>query len=182
MSRAIHHIRPLQKSIASACLFVLLCCCTFSSHAQNPTANQIKAVFLYNFSKFITWPSNPPANTPFVIGILGANPFGNYLEQVVEDESVGNQQIVVQYYNSVTDIKACHILYINKSNAADIAKSLGERSILTVGEGDEFATSGGIVRFYFDNNKIRLRINQRHAKAANLQVSSKLLRIADVIE
>ncbi|RYZ30087.1 MAG: YfiR family protein [Chitinophagaceae bacterium] len=150
--------------------------------AQTQVANNVKAVFLYNFSKFVTWPTVSPSNGHFVIGILGSNPFGNYLEQVVEGETVDGQKIDIQYYNDVSEIKSCHILYITKSNAIDVAKSLAGRTVLTVSDGDDFARSGGIIRFMVENNKIRLRINQRHAKAAGLQISSKLLRVADVIE
>ena len=163
-------------------LLLLFCYCSTAANAQTQAANNVKAVFLYNFSRFVTWPGSSPSNGPFVIGILGNNPFGNYLEQVVEGETIGGQKIEVQYYSDVSEIKSCHILYINKANAADVAKNLAGRNILTVGDGDDFARSGGIIRFFVDKNKIRLRINQRHAKAANLQISSKLLRVADVIE
>ncbi|HYO22760.1 MAG TPA: YfiR family protein [Flavisolibacter sp.] len=152
-----------------------------SARAQTPTtASQIKAVFLYNFSQFVTWPT--ANNSNFVIGILGNDPFGSYIESVVEGEKVGNSKIVVQRYNDVKDVKNCQILYINQPNAAELAKQLSGHSILTVGEGEEFGKSGGIICFYMDNNKIRLKVNTRFAKAANLQISSKLLRVAEVIE
>lgn len=158
-------------------------CTALFAKAQTPTtANQVKAVFLFNFSKFVTWPPGTTANTPFVIGILGNDPFGSYIDRVVEGEKVDGQPIVVQRYDDVKDIKTCHILYINKSNGAEIARSLSGRNILTVGDGDNFATSGGIVRFYEDNHHLRLQINVRQAKAADVQISSKLLRLANVIE
>jgi hypothetical protein len=177
-----NYIPAYRKRFIKAILLLLFCICTGNANAQTQAANNVKAVFLYNFSRFVTWPNTSPANGPFVIGILGSNPFGNYLEQVVEGETIDGQKIEIQYYNEVSEIRNCHILYINKSNAADIAKNLAARNILTVGDGVDFARSGGIVRFFVENNKIRLRINQRHAKAANLQISSKLLRVADVIE
>ena len=142
----------------------------------------VLTVFLFNFSKFVTWPPDAVNNSPFVIGILGNDPFGTYIERVVEGEKVSGQPIVVQRYDDVKDVKDCEILYINKSNGAEIARSLTGRNILTVSDGDNFATTGGIVRFYLENNRMRLQINIKQAKAAGLQISSKLLRIADVIE
>ncbi|WP_172623224.1 YfiR family protein [Flavisolibacter ginsenosidimutans] len=164
-------------------LFVLLCCATVFANAQTPTtANQIKAVFLFNFSKFVNWPPDALNNAPFVIGILGKDPFGPYIERVVEGEKMNGQPIVVQRYDDVKDVKNCQILYINKSNSAEIARSLSAHGMLTVSDGENFATSGGIVRFYLENNRLHLQINVKQAKAADLQISSKLLRIADVIE
>ena len=164
-------------------LLGLLCCAAFFTRAQTPTtANQVKAVFLFNFSKFVTWTPEATNNSPFVIGILGNDPFGNYIDRVVEGEKASGQPIVVQRFDDVKDIKTCHILYINKTNGAEIARSLAGRNILTVCDADNFATSGGIVRFYEENNHLRLQINVRQAKAAELQISSKLLRIANVIE
>lgn len=182
MKKIIHHILPFRLRSFQIGLLLIFCTWANISHAQTQVANNVKAVFLYNFSKFVTWPNTTPTNGSFVIGILGSNPFGNYLEQVVEGETVDGQKIDVQYYNDASEVKNCQILFITKPNAADIAKTLAGRTILTVGDGEEFAKSGGIIRFFVENNKIRLRINQRHAKAAGLQISSKLLRIADVIE
>lgn len=181
MRRLFHHIRVSKKSRNRWWLLLLFWWAASAADAQTPTAaNQIKAVFLYNFSQFVTWPgSNQPS---FVIGILGTDPFGSYLESVVEGEKVGGSNIVVQRYNDPKEVKNCHILYITKSNPAEVAKVFTDRPILTVGEGEEFARAGGIIRFYLDNNKIRLKVNTRLAKAANLQISSKLLRVADVIE
>jgi len=163
-------------------MLVPLCLFWLNTSAQPNTATQLKAAFLYNFAKFVTWPSANTNSPQFVIGILGNDPFGSFLEQMVEGEKIGNQSIVIQRYNDVSEIRNCHILYINKGNAADVAKSLEARPILTVGDSDDFAQSGGIIRFYFTQNKIRLRINLKHTKAANLQISSKLLRLADVVE
>jgi hypothetical protein len=163
-------------------MIIPLCLLCSTASAQTNTATQLKAAFLYNFAKFVTW---PPANTnspQFVIGIMGNDPFGAFLEQLVEGEKIGNQPIVIQRYNDVSEIRTCHILYINKDNGADVAKSLENRPILTVGEGNGFAQEGGIIRFYFTQNKIRLRINLKHTRAANLQISSKLLRLADVVD
>lgn len=181
MSKPVHHTHN-GKATLLRWLIIPLCLFCSAASAQTNTATQLKAAFLYNFAKFVTW---PPANTnspQFVIGILGQDPFGSFLEQLVEGEKVGNQSIVIQRYTDASEIRNCHILYINKQNGADVAKSLDNRSILTVGEGDEFAQAGGIIRFYFTQNKIRLRINLKHARAASLQISSKLLRLADVIE
>lgn len=184
MKLTTHHIKHRRTWFATFVLALVLLTSSKACFAQAPsTANQLKAVFLFNFSQFVTWPSNSlPDNSPFVIGILGNDPFGSYIESVVEGEKLANHSIVVQRYTDVRDMKNCQILFINKANAGELAKSLGSRSTLTVSDDEGFAKSGGMVQFYLASNKIKIRINLNAAKAANLQISSKLLRLAEVIE
>ena len=179
--RHISSAQKLQRAVAFLCIgFFSLT----AVQAQTPTAaNQVKAVFLFNFTQFVSWPSFALGanDSPFVIGVLGTDPFGAYLDKVVEGERVGNHPIVVQRYADVKEVKACHILFINQNRPADVIRDLGNQSILTVSDSDGFAYEGGMVRFYVENNRIRLQINEKAAKAAGLTISSKLLRLASVI-
>jgi len=156
--------------------------------AQTPSASeyQLKAVFLYNFAQFVDWPSNafPEAQAPLVIGVLGEDPFGAYLDETVRGEKVNNRPVVVQRYRRVEEIKACHVLFISRSEADRLEQvfvPLKGRSILTVGDFDGFARRGGMVRFVMEKNKIRLKIGLETAKAANMTISSKLLRPAEIV-
>ena len=179
-----HMIRS-RKGVAAGLLSLSLFAFAGTATGQTPaTSNEVKAVFLYNFSRFVTWPPQAMngSSNAFVIGILGNDPFGNFLESVVEGEKVEGHPIVIRRYSDAEDVKTCHILYINKRNASGIAKDLQNRSILTVSDADGFAKEGGMIRFSFVNNKIRLQINAKTAKTANLTISSKLLRVADVID
>jgi hypothetical protein len=157
---------------------------------QAPTREyQVKAVFLYNFTQFVEWPSTafPEANTPFVIGILGKDPFGTYLDETVQGEKVNEHPLVVQRFDNVTDIKLCHILFISvseKNQLRDILEILRsqKQNILTVGDAPNFAKQGGIVRFFTEENKTRIRINLEAAREADLTISSKLLRVAEIFD
>jgi hypothetical protein len=156
--------------------------------AQTPPAPeyQVKAVFLFNFAQFVDWPPNafPEAQTPLVIGVLGEDPFGVYLDETVHGEKVNNRPLVVQRYHRVEEIKTCHVLFISRSETErlePIVASLKGRNVLTVGDAVGFAQHGGMIRFVTEKNKIRLRINLEAAKAASLTISSKLLRPAEIV-
>ncbi len=119
-----------------------------------------------------------------VIGVLGENPFGNYLEEIVRGEKVKNRPLIVQRYRRVDEVKTCHVFFVGRSEAdrlGQILASLKGRSILTVGETENFAQRGGMIRFASEKNNIRMRINLDAAKAAGLTISSKLLRSADIV-
>ena len=156
------------------------------AQTASPSEYQIKAVFLFNFAQFVEWPPNafPGPDAPLVIGILGDDPFGDYLDETVRGETINDHPMTVERYRSVEDVGTCHMLFISGSETAHLETVLDKlkgRAILTVGEMDNFATRGGIIRFMTDHNRIRLQINRRAAGAAGLKLSSKLLRPAQLV-
>lgn len=153
---------------------------------QNAREYDLKATFLFNFAQFVTWPSNAftAPDAPFTIGVLGEDPFDAALDDLVRHESVGGHPLVVRRYRSVKDIEDCQILFISKSEkakAAQVLSALKGRRILTVGESEDIAANGGIIQFFTERNKVRLRINTAAAKAEKLTISSKLLRLAELV-
>src|SRR5216117_2718948 len=119
--------------------------------AQSFKEYDIKAAFLYHLANFVEWPAEsfPAAESPFVIGVLGQDPFGKALDEIVQNEVVKDRKLVVQRFRQLDEILA----------------SLKGRHVLTVGDSESFARQGGIIRFVTEKNKIRLRINIESAKA-----------------
>ena len=147
---------------------------------------QIKAVFLFNFTQFVDGPAPAFADpkTPLVIGILGEDPFGSYLDELVQGEKVGGRPMIIRRFRRGEAIDTCHILFIGRTETAHSNQtmlSLRGRSILTVGDADAFSRQGGMVRFVTEGGKIRLRINVEAAKAGGLTISSKILRSATIV-
>ena len=156
--------------------------------AQTPSREyQLKAVFLFNFTQFVDWPATAFENdqSPLVIGVMGENPFGVYLEQTVSDEKINGHPLVVQYYKNTEDIKSCHILFINIRETKKLEQVLAAvqgRNILTVSEHPDFLKQEGMIKFVTNNNKIKLQINMEACKESRMVLSSKLLRLAEIIK
>ena len=157
--------------------------------SQNETSKeyQVKAVFLYNFTQFIEWPPEAFAqpDAPLVIGILGPDPFGKYLDETVQGEKINGHPLVVQRFNTLAEIARCQILFVNtdeKSQWKQIFEYAKAQHVLTVGDVTNFSKQGGMIRFFPEENKIRIRINLTSVKNADLKVSSKLLRLAEIVE
>lgn len=178
--------RTRRQWLASFGLAALLLLGAAPPQAAAPTEYQVKAVFLFNFSQFVTWPAQafPEAQNPLIIGVLGDDPFGADLDEIVRGETVNGHPLAVRRFRRVEDIDDCHILFINAAEEArleQILRKLQGRSILTVSDGQDFAKRGVMVRFITDRNRIRLRINLTATEAAGLTLSSKLLRPAEII-
>ena len=172
---------------AAALVAVLLALTAAPGRAQAPpTEYQVKAVFLFNFSQFVDWPAASFADgrSPLVIGVLGADPFGAMLDEIVRGETVNGRPLAVRRYQSIDQVDNCHILFIDRSQAGqldELVAALKERSVLTVGDFEGFTRRGGIIRFVTVANKIRLRVNLTAAQQAKLTISSKLLRPAQIV-
>lgn len=173
-----------------ALLLGLALICPFETQAAEPAAisdeYQIKAVFLFNHAQFVEWPAAAFASkeAPIVIGILGNDPFGAYLDDLVSGEKIGERPLLVRRYKRVEDISDCHILFISRSEAGVLDKIIAHlkgRSVLTISDLDTFTRQGGMVRFATENGKIRLRINVEAAKACGLTISSKIIRPSTVV-
>ncbi|HEY2955360.1 MAG TPA: YfiR family protein [Candidatus Eisenbacteria bacterium] len=146
----------------------------------------LKAAFLFNFSRFVEWPPEAFADpsTPITIGILGNDPFGGNLDEIVSGEVVRNRRLVVRRFQDFAEVGECHILFISSSEAPALDRvfaALGNRSVLTVGESADFAARSGVVAFVLSHNRLRLRINLSAARAAHLTISSQLLRQAEIV-
>ena len=157
-----------------------------ASGAEAPSEYQVKAVFVYNFSRFVEWPPQAftAPNVPFVIGILGSDPFGGRLDEAVRGEQIDQHPLVVRRFRSLGEIGDCQILYIDRSASAEVQQvlaALDHRSTLTVSDFDGASERGVMIQFTTENNRIRLRINVESARAAGLTISSKLLRSADIV-
>ena len=111
-----HRDRRKHAARWKAAAVFALCCIILDAGAQNfPTReNQVKAVFLFNFTQFVEWPANAfsSSDAPFVIGIVGNDPFGNYLEETVKGEKMKDHPLIIQRYRDLRDIQNCHLLFI----------------------------------------------------------------------
>lgn len=173
---------------------MLLCACfvavaqPLAAGTSEPTASeyQLKAVFLFNFTQFVEWPANTftAPDAPFVIGVLGKDPFGAQLDAVVRGEHVESHPLVVERYASTGQIQNCQILFIARGDSSfqSVPEKVKGRRILTVTDADERDLPGIIIRLVTRDQHVRLRIDVGAARADELTISSKLLRPAEIVD
>jgi hypothetical protein len=153
--------------------------------AAEPTEYEVKAVFLYNFSHFVEWPSPALGATgPFTICVLGTDPFQGQLDDAARGERVDGHPLSVRHIETTEAPEDCRIVFIARSESVrllQILTVLNRRSVLTVSELDNAAQRGVMIQFINKDNHVRLLINADAAHAAGLVVSSKLLRLAEII-
>lgn len=161
----------------------MLLACLAIARADVPLSSaELKAVYLLNFASFVHWPEtdSPTAGRPLVIALCGAPDVARALQKLVAEAPPGAFPVSVVRVANATSLPPCHIAYFAAGDELNAPwEKLGRNPALTVGETDRFETSGGIIRFVSDRNRIRLRINLEQARRAALRINAQLLRIAE---
>jgi uncharacterized protein DUF4154 len=180
------------ESYAWLMLLIAVCALIYSTPAtlaDSPsfTEYQVKAAFLYNFARFVEWPADafPDARAPILLGIVGEDPFGGAMEQAVNGKTINGRELVLKRVARQQDFKEFHMLFVSSSEArhlSQILESLKGKAVLTVGETEGFAQSGGVINFTLEENKVHFEINVDTAERSHLKISSKLLALAKVVK
>ncbi|HEU4778433.1 MAG TPA: YfiR family protein [Steroidobacteraceae bacterium] len=178
-------IASLLRSIVRSLLLAALLATPAQSLAA-PSEYQVKAVFLFNFSRFIEWPASTfsDAQSPFVVGVFGHDPFGTDLDKVVKGETVKGHPLVVRRIRNAAEAAECQIVFIHQSEIRkldELLSALKEQSTLTVSDLPGAAQRGVMIRLVTEGGRVRMRVNVESARAAQLTISSNLLRSAQIV-
>ncbi len=151
--------------------------------AQTANEYEVKAAFLYKFASFVEWPSES-GNEPLCIAVVGQDPFGASLDDVVKGKSINGRGFLIKRFKPGEDTTGCHIVFIStseRSRVRSILDRLHGVSALTVSDIPGFCQAGGIINFELVDQKVRFEINPQAADRARLKLSSKLLSVAKIV-
>ncbi len=163
-----------------------LCCFAGGVFAQS-SEYTVKAVFLERFTRFIEWPEEAgidDESQPFILTVLGNNPFGTVLEEIYSTKKIKNKSVTINYITDPSELEECHLLFISESNTStlpEILKQVEKQPILIVADTKGYAESGVHINLYLDQEMIRFEINEPKAKEANIRISYLLLKTARIV-
>jgi hypothetical protein len=162
------------------------CLAAEAENQKIPSEERVKTAFLFNFVKFVDWPSGVFAdnNSPVLIGIIGDDPLSGELEASLRGKNINGRKLIMRRIAWPGEIKGMHILMVcaSESRAAqEILASVKGKPVLTIGEMDRFGQQGGIINFFIEEKKVRFEINIDAADKARLKISSQLLALARII-
>jgi YfiR/HmsC-like len=171
-------------------IFVIFSVGIFPVHlpaqSTGPSEYELKAAFLFDFAKFVEWPPDAFANpqSAFLVCVLGPDPFGGALDDALLRHSIQGHAVALLRMKRTADIVGCQILFIpasERNRLPEVTAKLRGQSVLVIGENEDFATSGGVIQFALEQNRIRFLINTDAADRSGLKFSSKLLALAKIV-
>jgi len=183
---AIPKTRWKPRTITLGIIIVLLGSLTFAAALLTPKEYQVKAVSLFNFSKFTRWQASAfdSPQAPIRICVLGKNPFEDF-DVLVKNKKVKGRTITVKYFHDFRVANRCHILFVSKSEQGDQAAILDyvkQYPILTVSDIKNFVIRGGMIQFYMRDRKVRFMIDPETVKEAGIRANANLLRVAKIVK
>lgn len=152
---------------------------------------RLKAVYLEKFSLFVNWPDESnitDTDKDFVITVIGKNPFNGELKNLYEKEKakILKKNVKLSFINRVEEIEATHILFVTESASnlfEQIYNKVKEKPILLIADKQGYAQKGAHISFYVtDQGKLHFEINRERAVNSKIGISSRLLKIAKIVE
>lgn len=144
-----------------------------------------KAAYLHHFAQFVEWPQSVlPAGAPIVIGLVGEDPFGRAVDEVIAGKRANGHPLTVRHLRWNESMAGCHILFISSSELEHLGAILAATRglpVLTVSDFDRFTERGGMIELMAAEDRVRFDINTEAVAAARLRISSKLLQVARAV-
>jgi YfiR/HmsC-like len=179
---------PRRTTSARTLVLLLLFCslCPLPAQDRPLSEYEVKARYLYSFPLFVEWPEQAfhAADAPFILGIVGRDPFGTALDGLARNGVLRGRRVIVRRLTREQDLRQCQVLFISRSekdHLNSILSMLAGGSVLTVSEIEGFSASGGIIGLVFDDDRVRFEINLDTAADAGLTISAKLSSLARTV-
>jgi hypothetical protein len=142
---------------------------------------QVKAAYLLNFTRYVEWPRPLPPDASLVLCIMGDDPFGPALDQALAGRRSQGRAISLQRVRNERGAQGCHLVFLADgawSRRRALIDNLTGSGILTVGDSDQFARSGGVIGFVISNETVRFVVNLNAMERSGLRISSRMLSLA----
>ena len=173
--------RPTRRLIKSLILLASILAAN-STEAASGTLHQLKSAFIFNFSKYIGFPSEAlQEGKPFLVGIEGEDDYGPDLVAALNGKLVDGHAFVVRRVRNLAEMRQCQFMIVGESKDEEIrrvVRAVQGSPVVLIGDGSEFTRDGGTIAFVEVDNRVRFDVNLEAAKASRLTISSKLLGLA----
>jgi YfiR/HmsC-like len=174
---------PIPTAVLATIMALLCVARSECLPAKKASDAQVEAAYIYNFAKFVEWPDRkfPGPNSPIRFCVLNDFSFEADLNRVVSGRSIAEHPLEVVQLRDGSEAEQCHVLYVNAAQERQIRhllEVLRKANVLTVGETDAFIDEGGMISFFLQDEQVQFGINNKAAREAGLNLSSRLLSLA----
>lgn len=177
---------PRLHACIMACLAVVLASMLPARAAAQPTVAELKAAYIYNFTRYVEWPAEAEAAAGFELCLAGnaAEPLFEALDEL-DGKNVRSRRIRIRRVGADSELKGCAMMVIEEADreiAATILERLAGQPTLTVSSRDSFLDLGGMMNLVTESGKVRFDVNLGAARASNLVMTFQLLKLARTVK
>jgi hypothetical protein len=169
-----------KRFISLLMLLLMVGICYGQTEAEE---SNLKAAFIYNFTRFIEWEPAAIADE-FVIGVIGTSSIDEPLEEISKTRTVNTKKIIIRHFEKIEDLDNCNILFIPKAVKVPIQEIIAKtekKNILLISEKQGYASKGSSINFVIIDNKLKFEANMKAINSAGLKVSAQLLKLAIIV-
>ena len=171
--------------MAVALAWALVAVPCLQAQGAKPTDYDVKAVYLYNFGRFVEWPASVTAKSDsFTVCVLGQDPFGPVLDATLAGETIAGKRVAAKRISTPQESGNCQILFLSSAEEARLNKiieALNKQAVLTVSDMPQFSQHGGMIQFVLEGKRVRFEVNLAAVQHAGLTLSSELLKVATTV-
>jgi len=156
-----------------------------AGNRKSPTPEDVKAALLWNFALFVTWPDDAATDGPFVLGVYGGGGFEKSFRRAFDEKELRGRPAEVRRVERTDELADCDLLFVATEDEDDVRALLVEsegRGVLLVGNHPSFARRGGMIAFAVENQRVEFLVNLEEARRRGFRVSTKMLRLARLVE
>lgn len=147
--------------------------------STSPVDYTLQTLYIFNFTKYVEWPS---ANKAFKIGVVDNANAEEFLTRMAKAKSTGSTEITVINTKNELELSSCQIIFVPANNtqmAVKLIERFGSEPILIITEESDLTRKGASVSFKLVSGKLRFQINEDAIKSKGMKVSSSLLTLAE---
>lgn len=146
---------------------------------------EVKAAFIYHFATFVQWPEAASTDQPFTIAILGADDVAAELEEFLPGRAIQGRPIEVRRVLSTDEVQDAAVLFIGADQnfrLPALIREVDDRSMLVVTDAPGALKDGSMINFQVVDRRVRFEISLTAAERAGLELSSRLLSAAMLVD
>lgn len=172
---------PLFLRILCSCL--LFCVVSLASgpraRGEEITEEKLKAIFLVNVIGYVEWPGRPRPSA-YGVCMAASEEFSAEVRSHVQRKGL-DAKVRLRSLDGARNLDGCDVVFVENDTvrgAGFLLKEAREKRVLSVGGGDRFIDTGGIIRVYLKDRKLAFDISAKTAEASRIKIDARLLSLA----
>jgi len=164
----------------------LIALCSLASPNTAPSEvhdeDRVKAAVVIQLTKFVEWPPRTVVAGSFRACVAGKETWALSLEEAAKGQTVGGKPIQVQRVRTRAEASSCHLLLLGPELKETTRLEIMKSPALTVSDVPGFSVEGGMVEIAVEDGRVVFNLAPRAALRQGIRFSSKLIRLANIVE